>query len=313
MPTLHPNSPPLPAVSTEPPAGRARFGGLWIPLVTPLRDGRVDHDALAALTRSLAATGIRGFVVCGSTGEAASLDPDEQLACLHTVAAHAHGLPLVMGVSGYHLGRMMERMKELSRLAAAELPSLCAVLLPAPHYVRPSQAGLRDWFETLADASGLPLIVYDIPYRTGATLARETLLALAAHPHIRAVKDCGGDSGKTLALLADGRLEVLAGEDLQIFSHLAQGAVGAIAASAHLCTAYFVQMMQALQAGRLDEARQRWLKLVPLVEAAFAEPNPAAIKAWLAQEGRMANELRAPMAVASAALAQRLEGLRNAA
>lgn len=209
----------------------------------------MDHDALAALTRSLAATGIRGFVVCGSTGEAASLDPDEQLACLHTVAAHA---------------------------------------------------------------GGLPLIVYDIPYRTGATLARETLLALAAHPHIRAVKDCGGDSGKTLALRADGRLEVLAGEDLQIFSHLAQGAVGAIAASAHLCTADFVQMMQALQAGRLEEARQRWLGLVPLIELVFAEPNPAAIKAWLAQEGRMANELRAPMSAASPALAQRLARLRLA-
>lgn len=311
MPTLHPNSPSLPVGTTEQSAGRARFGGLWIPLVTPFRDGRVDHDALAALTRSLAATGVRGFVVCGSTGEAASLDRDEQLACLQTVAAHAHGLPLVMGASGHHLGRMLERMRELGRLAA-ELPGLCAVLLPAPHYVRPSQAGLREWFETLADASALPLIVYDIPYRTGATLARETLLALAAHPHIRAVKDCGGDSGKTLALLADGRLEVLAGEDLQIFGHLAQGAVGAIAASAHLRSADFVQTMQALQAGRLDDARQRWLRLVPLIEAAFAEPNPAAIKAWLAQEGRMANELRAPMTAASPALAQRLARLRQA-
>lgn len=313
MPTLHPSTSSLPAGTTDFRTGRARFGGLWIPLVTPFRAGKVDHDALAALTRSLAATGIRGFVVCGSTGEAAALDPDEQRACLHTVAAHAGGLPLVMGAGGHHLGQTLEGVRALGRLAADELPALCAVLTPAPHYVRPSQAGLRDWFETLADASALPLIVYDIPYRTGAILARETLLALAAHPNIRAVKDCGGDSGKTLALLADGRLEVLAGEDLQIFGHLAQGAVGAIAASAHLCTADFVRMMQALQTGRLDEARQRWLKLVPLIEAAFAEPNPAAIKAWLAQEGRLANELRAPMTTASAALAQRLVMLREAA
>ena len=88
--------------------------------------------------------------------------------------------------------------------------------------------------------------------------------------------------------------------------------MGAIAASAHLRSADFVQMMQALQAGRLDEARQRWLGLVPLIELVFAEPNPAAIKAWLAQEGRMANELRAPMSAASPALAQRLARLRLA-
>lgn len=282
------------------------FGGLWIPLVTPFRRGAVDHEALGALTRALAPTGIAGFVVCGSTGEAAALDEDEQLACLATVARHAGGLRLVMGLSGYHLGATQAWVEQLSTLAAEAIPNLCGLLVPAPHYVRPSQAGLRRWFETLADASRLPLIVYDIPYRTGTTLARDTLIALAAHPNIRAVKDCGGDPGKTLALIADGRLAVLAGEDLQLFATVAQGGAGAITASAHVCTARFVAVLDALARNELAAARTLWHTLVPLVEALFAEPNPGPLKSALARQGLIEAELRAPMTEASPTLAERL-------
>jgi 4-hydroxy-tetrahydrodipicolinate synthase len=285
------------------------FTGLWVPLVTPFRGGAVDHEALAALTRSLADTGIAGFVVCGSTGEAAAMDEDEQLACLATVSRYGGGRPLVMGLSGYHLGATRAWVRSLSSLARSEVPGLRGLLVPAPHYVRPSQAGLREWFETLADASGLPLIVYDIPYRTGAVLARETLLSLAGHPHIRAVKDCGGDAAKTQALIADGRLAVLAGEDLQIFSTVALGGAGAIAASAHLHTARFVEVLQALVRGDLPAARAAWRPLVPLIEALFAEPNPGPLKAVLARKGRTTDELRAPLTGASAALRDRLATL----
>lgn len=283
------------------------FSGLWVPLVTPFRDGAVDHDALGALARTLVPTGIAGFVVCGSTGEAAALDSDEQLACLHTVARHAGGLPLVMGLSGYHLGDTLAWVRRLSALASSSLPGLRGLLVPAPHYVRPSQDGIRDWFQALADASALPLIVYDIPYRTGAVIARETLLALAAHPNIHAVKDCGGDAAKTLALIADGRLAVLAGEDLQVFSTVAQGGVGAIAASAHLHTRRFVGVLEAIGRGDLATARAGWLRLVPLIEALFAEPNPGPVKAALARRGVMRAELRPPMTAASAPLLERLD------
>jgi 4-hydroxy-tetrahydrodipicolinate synthase len=291
---------------------RSIFSGLWVPLITPFRDGLVDHDALGALTRALAPTGIAGFVVCGSTGEAAALDDDEQLGCLATVFRHAAGLPLVMGVSGYHLGATQAWLRRLSALAEGGVSGLRGVLVAPPHYVRPSQAGLRCWFETLADASTLPLIVYDIPYRTGVVIARDTLLALAAHPNIRAVKDCGGDSGKTLALIGDGRLSVLAGEDLQIFSTVAQGGAGAIAASAHLHTRRFVALLEVLGQGDLAAARAAWQPLAPLVEALFAEPNPGPLKALLARQGLLADELRAPMTVVSAALRERLVAIDSA-
>jgi 4-hydroxy-tetrahydrodipicolinate synthase len=283
------------------------FSGLWIPLITPFADGAVDHTALTRLVRQYAKAGVRGFVACGSTGEAAALDKAEQLAVLDTVLAAASDagrpLPVIMGLSGYHLGQTVGWVRELCTRPIAGL------LVPAPHYIRPSQAGLRHWFTALADAATCPLVVYDIPYRTGATLTLETLLTLAEHPQIRAIKDCGGDARKTQALIADGRLLVLAGEDAQVFTTVAQGGAGAIAASAHLCTPAFVAVVRHLQAGELAAARRIWRTLAPVVEAVFAEPNPAPMKAALAQQGLIQDGLRAPMMAAGAETATRLVAL----
>lgn len=232
-------------------------------------------------------------MACGSTGEAAALDDAEQLAVLDTVLAAANGLPVMMGLSGYHLPQTRAWVKTLA------IRPIHSLLVPAPHYIRPSQAGLLHWFRTLADASSAPVVVYDIPYRTGSQLTKDTLLALAAHPTIRAIKDCGGDARKTQALIADGRLQVLAGEDAQILSTVALGGAGAIAASAHLRTADFVQVIRLAQEGRLTQARARWQSLPALIDALFAEPNPALIKLALADQGLIYNELRLPMTVAS--------------
>ncbi|RQO82229.1 4-hydroxy-tetrahydrodipicolinate synthase [Acidovorax sp. FJL06] len=279
------------------------FSGLWIALVTPFKGGAVDHPALAALTARLRADGVAGFVACGSTGEAAALDKAEQRQVLETVLEAAQGLPVVMGVSGYHQGQVLEQVRAL-----APYP-LAGLLVSAPHYIRPSQEGLLHWFRTLADASAVPVVLYDIPYRTGATLTTETLLALAAHPRIEAIKDCGGNPAKTQALIADGRLQVLTGEDAQIFHTLALGGAGAISAGAHWQTPRFVELVELLRVGDLPEARRVWQALQPWVEACFAEPNPAPLKAMLAHAGEMRNELRAPMMAASGALVQRLQAL----
>ncbi len=270
------------------------FQGLWIPLVTPftpLQSAQppVDVAAVKRLALRLKHDGVAGLVVCGSTGEAAALSAPEQLAVLDTVLDAVGDLPVVMGVSGYHLPDMLAWVRTLTQRRLAGL------LVPAPHYIRPGQAGVLHWFRTIADASPVPLIVYDIPYRTGTTIDRPTMLALAAHPNIHAVKDCGGDAGKTLALLADGRLDVLAGEDLQMFATIAQGGTGAIAASAHLRTRDFVALIDDLRQGRMEAARETWHSLTPQIEAAFAQPNPAPVKAWLADAGEIGGALRAPM------------------
>ena len=293
------------------------FSGIWVPLITPFADGEVDHAALRALVRRYADAGIAGLVALGTTGEPAALDDAEQDAVLATIldearaAAHStHGadaraLPVLVGVSGNHTASMKERIEQLNALPIA------GVLMAAPYYIRPSQAGIVGHFMALADASDKPVVLYDIPYRTGVRLELDTLLTLAAHPRIEAVKDCAGSLDTTLALIRDGRLQVLTGEDINIFNTLCLGGSGAIAASAHLRPERFVALYRALSAGRLDEGRRIFHELAPLIQALFAEPNPAPVKALLAAQGLIRDELRMPMTRAGDALVARLRELEG--
>ncbi|MGE8641645.1 MAG: 4-hydroxy-tetrahydrodipicolinate synthase [Achromobacter sp.] len=277
------------------------FQGVWVPLVTPFSGGAVDGGALRRLVRHYAAAGVDGLVVCGSTGEAASLDDAEQLAVLDAVLNEAGRLPVVMGLAGNHQGHVMQR------LSAFGTRPLAGILAPAPYYVRAGQEGAAAYFRCLADASRFPLVLYDIPYRTGTTLDTATLLSLAAHPNIAAIKDCGGSLAKTLALIADGQMNVLAGEDLQSLSTLCLGGTGMIAAAAHIRPDLFVAMHQAVRAQQLDLARRLFQALVPVIQLAFAEPNPGPLKAQLGRQGLLSEELRLPMPAASSALAARMD------
>ncbi|MFY0477637.1 4-hydroxy-tetrahydrodipicolinate synthase [Achromobacter marplatensis] len=283
------------------PSQSSLFQGVWVPLVTPFSGGAVDGGALRRLVRHYAAAGVDGLVVCGSTGEAASLDDAEQLAVLDTVLTEAGRLPVVMGLAGNHQGHVLQR------LSAFGTRPLAGILAPAPYYVRAGQEGAAAYFRCLADASRFPLVLYDIPYRTGTTLDTETLLTLAAHPNIAAIKDCGGSLAKTLALIADGRMNVLAGEDLQSLSTLCLGGTGMIAAAAHIRPDLFVAMYQAVRAQQLDLARKLFQALVPVIQLAFEEPNPGPLKAHLGRQGLLTDELRLPMPAASAALAARMD------
>ena len=278
------------------------FSGVWIPVVTPFHEGRVDHGALAALVRRLDKDGVAGFVVCATTGEAPLLSDDERVAVLGTVKASS-SLPVVMGASGTTADEVLRRVDAAARHAPD------AFMVTAPPYLRPSQDALRAFFTTIADASPAPLVVYDIPARTGVRIELDTLLALAAHPRIVALKDCGGRVEQTEALIADGRLQVLCGNDNEWFSTRCLGGAGAIAASAHMCTELFVAFDAALARGDLAAGRDLWRRLKPLTVALFEEPSPGPVKAALAAQEECANELRAPMTVASIALQQRLLAL----
>lgn len=268
------------------------LSGLWVALVTPFHDAtrgwRVDHTALRRLVAHLRHAGVHGVVALGSTGEAAALDDREQDEVLETVLEAAQGLPVMAGLAGNHVEHMLARLGHFN-----DLP-LAAVLSPAPYYVRPSQAGLVAHFTRMADASRAPLVLYDIPYRSGVTMSLETILTLAGHPRIRAIKDCGGAMDKTHALIADGRLQVLAGEDALIFHTLCLGGAGAITAAAQVAPQAFVALHGALQAGRLAEGRAWQHRLRPMIQALFAEPNPCVVKHALAQQGLCGASLRAP-------------------
>jgi 4-hydroxy-tetrahydrodipicolinate synthase len=279
------------------------FAGIWVPLVTPFSDGAVDHGGLRRLVVHLAEAGVAGLVVCGSTGEAATLTHAEQLAVLRTVIEADSGLPVVMGVSGVAPAAVAEQVQRLADHA------LAGALVPAPSYVRPSQQGVADFFSRVADASPLPIALYDIPSRTGVRIETATMLELARHPRIVAVKDCAGDLDHTQAVINDGRLQVLAGDDHRMFATMCQGGAGAIAASAHLRPDLFVRLHRHLAQGELHAAQVLWKALWPLTLALFDEPNPAPVKAALSRLHGLRDELRAPMTRASPQTMQALVGL----
>jgi 4-hydroxy-tetrahydrodipicolinate synthase len=272
------------------------FSGIWVPIVTPFLDGAVDHRALGKLVRYYAAAGVDGLVPLGTTGEAYALDDAEYDAVLDTVLDAAGTLRVIAGLGGMHATDL------LRRVSAVSARDVAGVLLAAPPYMRPSQDALMAHFSRVAEASAKPVVLYDIPYRTGVTLSLDTLYALAAHPNIVAIKDCGGSVDKTQALIADGRLAVLAGEDINVFATLCMGAAGAIAASANVAPRQFVRLARAIKANQLDEARAIFHRLSPLIRTLFSEPNPAPVKAWLAMAGMTTADVRAPLIPASAAL-----------
>lgn len=267
------------------------LSGIWVAIVTPFHNDAthsVDHAALRRLVQHLRQAEVTGLVALGSTGEAAALDDAEQDAVLDTVLDAAQGLPVIAGLAGNHVGHLHARLAHLNTLPVH------AVLSPAPYYVRPSQAALVHHFNDLADRSHAPLVLYDIPYRTGVAMDLHTILTLAAHPHITGIKDCGGSLDKTQQLIADGRLQVLAGEDAQIFHNLCLGGAGAITAAAQVCPQAFMAMFKALQSDQLTEARQWQHRLSPLIRSLFSEPNPVVVKALLAHQGICHADLRLP-------------------
>ena len=278
----------------------SNFQGIWVALVTPFRNGEIDFAGLDRLVGKLLEDGVAGFVVCGTTGEAAALSQAEQLAVLDAVLQRAPAERVIMGLAGNQLNALLDLQREIQRRPLAGL------LVPAPYYIRPSQAGLEHFFTTLADAAEVPLVLYDIPYRTGIHIERDTLRRIVSHPNIQAIKDCAGDAETTMMMIAEGQVQVLAGEDTQIFNTLCLGGAGAISASAHIRADLYVRMQQCVAGGDLQGARQLHYQLLPWMQTAFAEANPSAIKAALALQGLIGEEPRAPLLPCTAATRERL-------
>jgi 4-hydroxy-tetrahydrodipicolinate synthase len=280
-----------------------RLSGLWLPLITPFRDGALDEASLTRLVRHYAALPVDGVIVAATTGEALTLDEDEVERIVRIAGAETR-IPVVLGLSG---SNTRELLKELDRTASWPLGGY---LVACPYYVRPSQEGLYRHFATLAGHTARPILIYNIPYRTGVNMTNETMLRLAALPNIAGVKDCCADAAQTFDLLRarPETFSVLTGEDAQLHTALSQGADGGILAAAHVETARFAEVLRLMRAGDHAAALRLWRDLVDLVRLLFAEPNPAPIKHWLWRQGLIASpELRLPMTEVSAAMAARLE------
>ena len=262
--------------------------GIYVPVVTPFdAGGGVALEALERLGDRLLEGGAAGLVPLGTTGEAALLDAGERRAVVETCArvCERHGAQLVAGA-----GRNSTRASVAAGRELADVPALAAVLVVVPYYLRPTQAGVAAHFEAVADASPAPIVIYNIPFRTGCEAEPETLLRLAQHPNVCGAKQSLGEitsaAERVLAESPDD-FAVLCGDDAELLASVLLGGAGGITASAHLCTSRFVALVEDALAGRVAEARAHHQALLPVVEACFAEPSPSVFKALLHASGEI--------------------------
>jgi 4-hydroxy-tetrahydrodipicolinate synthase len=287
---------------------RSRLHGLWLPLVTPFRDGELDEASLSRLVRHYADLPVNGVILAATSGEGMTLGMAElERVVALTRAAIAESrryLPICLGLSGSATRKMLDTLDE-----TAAWP-IDGYLIASPYYSRPSQRGLLAHFTALADHAAWPIVLYNIPYRTSVNLANETLLKLAEHRNIVGLKDCGADRAQSIDLLRrrPAGFRVLTGEDAQYFEALTDGADGAILLSAHIETETFAAVQTLLREGDRDGALARWNSVADLTNLLFAEPSPAPAKYWLARAGLIDSaEVRLPMVEVSAELAARLD------
>ncbi len=286
----------------------SRLQGLWLPLVTPFRDGALDEPSLRRLVRHYARGPVDGLILAATSGEGMSLGSDElaQLVALTREENFLSGrqLPIVLGLSGASTAKMMDALDE-----TADWP-IDGYLIASPYYTRPSQRGLVQHFKALADHASWPIVLYNIPYRTAVNLTNETLLELAEHRNIVGIKDCSADRAQSVDFIRrkPSGFRVLTGEDAQYHDALSDGADGAILLSAHLETEAFASVRTLMQQGDRDCASACWESISELTRLLFAEPSPAPAKYWLARQGLIDSaEVRLPMVEVGAELAARLD------
>ena len=287
----------------------ASLRGVYIPIVTPFaEDGSVAIDALEGLCRSYLDSGAAGIVALGTTGESTALDADEKHAVIAACskACADRSAQLIVGAGTNNTRTTRQAVQEL-----AGTPALVATLVVVPYYVRPSEAGIVAHLKAVAEVSPVPLVVYNIPARTGRNLSAQNVHQLARTPNFAGVKQAPAAlDDDTLELLrltntVDG-FSVLGGTDTFLFPLVLMGGAGTICASAHVCTERFVAMIECGLAGKVDEGRAHAEALLPVTQALFAEPNPAVFKGVLHTQGRIPTpDVRLPLLNASPETTQR--------
>jgi 4-hydroxy-tetrahydrodipicolinate synthase len=262
--------------------------GLFVPLITPFTaDGAIASDALRRLAHRVLRDGATGIVALGTTAETPTLTEAEQSEVVRICSqvCRNHGAPLIVGAGSNDTARSAAALAALG-----QYPEVRAALTVVPYYSRPGAAGVLEHFRTLAASSPVPIVVYNIPYRTGQPVSWPTMRALAGLPGVAGVKHCAGSiDADTIAMMAErpARFSVLGGDCLFLSPLLALGADGAISAAAHVCTDGFARLIRLWRDGQAAEARQVGHHLALLSRSLFAEPNPAVVKSVLHRLGEI--------------------------
>ncbi|MBR0297715.1 MAG: 4-hydroxy-tetrahydrodipicolinate synthase [Bacteroidales bacterium] len=275
--------------------------GCGTAMVTPFKpDGSVDFEALAALTARQVAAGVDFLVPLGTTGETPALSPEEKVEVFKTVRANAGGLPLMPGVGANNLPGTIANIRLMEPLAPK------ALLVVVPFYNKPTQQGQYEYFKAVASETSLPVIIYNVPGRTGANMLPDTVIRLAEDvPNIKGIKEASGNYSQVSEILrrAPKDFTVLSGDDDMTFAFMATGAHGVISVASNIAPKEVSAMVHALMKDDIPSARALHHKLFPLFKACFVESNPVPAKAALAQMGLMGATVRLPLSEASATTA----------
>ena len=269
------------------------FKGVFTALVTPFKDnGDVDETALRNLVDAQLEAGIHGLVPMGTTGESPTLSHDEHIEVIRMIVNHVNGkIPIIAG-TGSNCTReavnLTKRAKDLGVTASLQV---------APYYNKPTQEGFYRHFTTIADDVDLPLIVYNIPGRSGKNIENSTTLRMAEHPNIVGVKEASGDINQMMDIIMkkSDSFIVLSGDDNMTYPLMAIGGSGVISVASNLVPDKIVAFCEAALQGDYETARKKHYELLPLFKAMFIETNPIPVKTSLALRGMMNEHFRLPM------------------
>lgn len=268
--------------------------GCGTALLTPFKNNEVDYESFAATVDWQVETGIDFLVPLGTTGETPTLTESEKLQILEVTLQHAKGRPVMAGVGSNSLTGTLANIRLLQ--------DADAFLVVVPFYNKPPQRGMYQYFKAVAESTDKPIVLYNVPGRTGSNIEAETVLKLAQDvPNIIGIKEASGKMDQAMKILSgkpDG-FGLLSGNDDDTLELMKAGAAGVISVASNVFPSAMADFVHALEAGKYDEAEKMNARLKPLFKALFVEPNPIPAKAAMAQLGLMENSLRLPLVPAT--------------
>ena len=289
---------------------QSQFRGTGVALVTPFqKNEQVDYKALEKLIDHVIANHVDFLVTLGTTAETPTLSDEEKRDILaFTVEKCAKRVPLICGIGGNNTSELLKQIKLF------DLSGVDGGLSVTPYYNKPSQEGLYKHFKTIAEATDKPIILYNVPGRTGCNILPATVLKLAADiSNIIGIKEASGNIVQCMELIQNKpeNFAVLSGDDNLAMAHIAIGMEGVISVAANCFTREFTEMINLSIVGKMDKARKVHYKLLPGIDMLFAEGNPVGVKYVLSEMGICENVLRLPLVPASAALKQKIKAYLN--
>ena len=287
-------------------AKKVKLEGSMTALVTPFKDGKLDLKAFAAHVEWQLEQGTSALVPAGTTGENATLSREEQLDVIKACVKAANGkAPVIAGTGKNDTRETIELTKAALDLGAD------AALVVTPYYNKPTQEGLYRHYMAVAESADIPIVLYNVPGRTGVNMLPETVARCAEHPRIIATKEASADlvQAAEILRLCGSKIALISGEDALTFPLIALGAVGVISVTSNVVPGDFAKLCKLAAAADYDKARALHLKLLPLMKTLFIESNPTPVKAALSRMGKMSNEVRLPLAPLVAANLVKVEAV----